>query len=166
MIVSASAFSDYWQRVHGRTRDMVAAIPADRLDWRPAAGELSCAEIARHIASTRRMNIVSATLGAGLYPGHDERFGATLDDLLHYLDATNAEISNRLAGMRDEELAEPRMSNQGGPYPAWNSLLAMIEHEVHHRSQLATYLSLMGVQPPALYGVHVEDLRLAGSAYA
>ncbi len=159
MIVSAAAFSEYWQRVHKRTRDTVATIPPDRLDWRPAPGELSCADIARHIASTRRMNIISATLGGGLYPGHDERLGATLDQLLHYLDATNAEISNRLAGMPDAEMTEPRMSNQGGPYPAWNILLAMIEHEVHHRSQLAVYLTLIGIQPPALYGLHVEDLR-------
>ncbi len=159
MIVSAAAFSEYWQRVHQRTRAMVATIPPDRLDWRPVVGELSCADIARHIASARRMNIVSATLGSGPYPGHDERFGATLDNLLHYLDATNAEISNRLAGLRDEDLAAPRLSNQSGPYPAWNILLAMIEHEVHHRSQLAVYLTLMGIQPPPLYGLHVEDLR-------
>ena len=36
MIVSAAAFSEYWQRVHKRTRDTVATIPPDRLDWRPA----------------------------------------------------------------------------------------------------------------------------------
>ena len=161
MLSSVSAFAEYWQRVHTRTREMVAAIPDDRLDWRPAQGEFTCAELARHIASARRMNIVSATLGEGLYPGHDERFGISRRDLLHYLDASHAEVSNRLAGLRDEDLAAPRLSNQSGPYPAWNILMAMVEHEVHHRGQLALYLTLLGVEPPALFGLHVEELRIS-----
>lgn len=159
MISSVSAFAEYWQRIHTRTREMVATIPPASLDWRPAEGEFSCAEIARHIASARRMNIVSATLGRGVYPGHDERFGTTLPDLLHYLDASHAEVSNRLAGMRDEDLNEARLSNTGGAYPAWNILLAMAEHEVHHRSQLAVYITLLGGEPAALFGLYVEDLH-------
>ncbi len=159
MIQSSAAFAEYWQRIHNRTREVVAAIPPDRLDWRPVEGEMSCADIVRHIASARRMNIVSATLGEGLYPGHDERFGATLPELLHYIDASHAEVSNRLAGLPDAELTEERQSNQSGPYPAWRILMAMVEHEVHHRSQLTTYLTLLGVAPPALYGLHVENLK-------
>lgn len=161
MISSVTAFAEYWQRIHTRTREMVAAIPEDRLDWRPTEGEFSVAELVRHIASTRRMNVVSATLGEGLYPGHDDRFGTSRRDLLHYLDASHAEVSNRLAGMRDDDLAEPRLSNQSGPYPAWNILMAMVEHEVHHRGQLAMYLTLLGIEAPALFGLHVEELRSA-----
>ena len=161
MLASVTAFAEYWQRIHTRTREMVAAIPEEGLDWRPADGEFSCAELVRHIASARRMNVVSATLGEGVYPGHDERFGVSRRDLLHYLDASHAEVSNRLAGMRDDDLTEPRMSNQGRPYPAWNILMAMIEHEVHHRGQLAMYLTLLGVEAPALFGLHVEELRIS-----
>ncbi|MCW5852532.1 MAG: DinB family protein [Anaerolineae bacterium] len=159
MISSVTAFAEYWQRIHTRTREMVAAIPEESLDWRPAEGEFTCAELVRHIASARRMNVVSATLGEGVYPGHDERFGISRRDLLHYLDASHAEVSNRLAGLRDDDLAEPRVSNQGQPYPAWNILLALVEHEVHHRAQLAMYLTLLGIEPPALFGLHVEKLR-------
>lgn len=159
MLKSVAEFADYWQRIHDRTREVALALPPDRLDWRPAPGEFSAAELVRHIASARRMNSVSATLGEGVYPGHDERFGVTLRDLTHYLDASHAEVANRLAGLPDDELTEERMSNQSGPYPAWRILMAMVEHEVHHRSQLCLYLTLMGVEPPALFGLHVEDLR-------
>ncbi len=158
LIASVNAFSDYWQRIHRRTRDVVAALPPDRLDWRPAPGEFSAGDLVRHIASTRRMNILSATLGQATYPGHDDRFGVTLRDLLHYLDASHAEVSNRLAGMPDEELTEPREGASGRSYPAWDILMSMVEHEVHHRSQLTMYLTLMGETPPPLYGLHVEDL--------
>jgi uncharacterized damage-inducible protein DinB len=47
----------------------------------------------------------------------------------------------------------------GATVPAWRILLnGLIEHEVHHRSQLCDYLSAAGVEPPALYGLHAEDL--------
>jgi uncharacterized damage-inducible protein DinB len=36
--------------------------------------------------------------------------------------------------------------------------MAMVEHEIHHRSQIAMYLSLMGVPPPHIYGLGVEDV--------
>jgi uncharacterized damage-inducible protein DinB len=159
LIKSVGEFSDYWKRIHDRTRAVAAALPVDGLAWRPAPDELSAAELVRHIASARRMNVISATLGQGAYPGHDERFGVTLADLLFYLDASHAEVSNRLAGLPDDELTEERMSNQSGPYPAWRILMAMVEHEVHHRSQLSLYLTLMGVPPPPLFDLYVENLR-------
>jgi uncharacterized damage-inducible protein DinB len=36
--------------------------------------------------------------------------------------------------------------------------MAMAEHDIHHRSQLAVYLSLMDVQTPHIFGLGVEDL--------
>jgi len=41
----------------------------------------------------------------------------------------------------------------------WRLLLAMVEHEVHHRSQLASYLTLMGVEAPDIFGLGVEDVE-------
>jgi uncharacterized damage-inducible protein DinB len=41
----------------------------------------------------------------------------------------------------------------------------MTEHEVHHRSQLASYLTWMGVEPPDIFGLGVEDVeRLTAQA--
>ncbi len=42
---------------------------------------------------------------------------------------------------------------------AWRLLLAMTEHEVHHRSQLASYLTWMGVEAPDIFGLGVEDVE-------
>ena len=44
-------------------------------------------------------------------------------------------------------------------------LMAMCEHEVHHRSQLASYLTLMGIDAPDIFGLGVEDVaRLTSEA--
>jgi uncharacterized damage-inducible protein DinB len=36
--------------------------------------------------------------------------------------------------------------------------MAMVEHEVHHRSQLDCYLAQAGVEPPQIYGWRMEDV--------
>jgi uncharacterized damage-inducible protein DinB len=36
--------------------------------------------------------------------------------------------------------------------------MLMAEHEIHHRSQIGSYLSLMGVEAPQLYGLHLEEV--------
>jgi uncharacterized damage-inducible protein DinB len=36
--------------------------------------------------------------------------------------------------------------------------MAMVEHEVHHRSQLDCYLAEAGVEPPQIYGWRMEDV--------
>ncbi len=36
--------------------------------------------------------------------------------------------------------------------------MAMIEHEVHHRSQLDSHLAAAGVEPPRIYGDGMEEV--------
>jgi len=36
--------------------------------------------------------------------------------------------------------------------------MSVIEHEVHHRSQLASYLEIMGAEPPQIFGLEVDDV--------
>ena len=42
----------------------------------------------------------------------------------------------------------------------------MIEHEAHHRGQMYTYLGILGVPVPSLYGLNEGQLKSlsAGSA--
>jgi uncharacterized damage-inducible protein DinB len=41
---------------------------------------------------------------------------------------------------------------------AWRFLMAMVEHEVHHRSQLDSWLALAGTEAPQLYGYRMEEV--------
>ena len=64
-----------------------------------------------------------------------------------------------LKDLPDAELNQPRPALEGdGQVKIWRWLLAMTEHEIHHRSQLAMCLLLLGVKPPHIYGLGVEDL--------
>jgi uncharacterized damage-inducible protein DinB len=57
------------------------------------------------------------------------------------------------------ESTRPALEPGARPVRAWRLLLAMVEHEVHHRSQLASYLTWMGLEAPDIFGLGVEDVE-------
>jgi uncharacterized damage-inducible protein DinB len=82
--------------------------------------------------------------------------GAGRDYLLQLLLRTSKKT---IAGLVDANLEAEVKTTRGALVPAWRILFnGLIEHEVHHRSQLCEYLSANGIEPPPLYGLHAEDL--------
>jgi uncharacterized damage-inducible protein DinB len=167
MITTVPAFVDYSDGVRRRTREFFGVIPADRVDWAPRVGEYSCGDIVRHVAATETMFVGAVVDGRWEYPGHERSVAPTLVAALARLDAGHAEATARLRGLADAELGETRPALEPGARPvrAWRLLLAMVEHEVHHRSQLASYLTWMGLEAPDIFGLGVEDVeRLTAAA--
>ena len=158
MISSVQAFINYFASVRRRTLTYVRTIPADQVDWSPKPGELTCGDLVRHVASAERMFTTVALGGAWHDGGHHADGARTLQDAIQHLEQTHSEATAALQKMSDADLDEPRPSLQGPPAKAWRWLMAMVEHEVHHRSQIATYLALMGVEPPQIYGLKIEDI--------
>jgi uncharacterized damage-inducible protein DinB len=161
MITSVSAFTDYFEGVRQRTRGFVGTVPADRIDWTPRAGEYTCGDIVRHLAACELMFVGAVADGVWRYPGHDREVAPTLPLALAHLDAGHARATAQLRGLADGALQETRPPLEPGARPvrAWRLLLAMTEHEVHHRSQLASYLTWMGVEAPDIFGLGVEDVE-------
>ena len=146
----------YVGRVHGRTYEAAECITDNLVEWRPREGEFSFAELVTHIANARLMNAGNIH-GEGLhYRGHRVKPGTTRADLLRLLLRSS---KKSIAQLADSDLERPVSSLTAPEIPAWNRVLGgLIEHEVHHRSQLCEYLRLAGIEPPALYGLHTEDL--------
>lgn len=158
MIQSVSAFIEYFDGVRRRTSNFIRALPADRIDWSPKEGEWTCGEIVRHLAAAEKMFIGVAVEGRWGYSGHDESLAGSLDEAVAHLEHCHSEAMAALRGLSDADLYQPRPTLNGPPAKAWRLLMAMVEHEVHHRSQLAVYLALMGVEPPQIYGLGIEDV--------
>ena len=99
----------------------------------PRPGEYSCGDIVRHVAAAEAMFVGAVVDGHWRHAGH----------------------------IRAVALQQTRPSLEPGARPVhtWRLLLAMVEHEVHHRSQLASYLTLMGVEAPDIFGLGVEDVE-------
>ena len=148
---------EYVERVQERTQEAAAAIPPDRLNWRPRPGELTAGELVLHIASSRLMNGRRAASDLFRYDGHALAAGTTLEAVLAALADSSREC---MALVRASDLSRDMVlasAPQGAK--AWRILLGgLMEHEIHHRSQLCEYLSALGVAPPPLFGLHFEDL--------
>ena len=45
-----------------------------------------------------------------------------------------------------------------GTLAGWRVLMMLVEHEVHHRSQIDTYAGLNGWAPPDIFGMSAEGI--------
>jgi uncharacterized damage-inducible protein DinB len=134
MLGSVGEFTRYFGGVRRRTWAAVDRVSPELLDWAPRPGEMTCGAIVRHVAGAERFFVTKV------------------------MDSVHRAQMGRLAGLPDEALRAPRRDLDGGTVKAGRFLMAMVEHEVHHRSQLDCYLAEAGVEPPQVYGWRMEDV--------
>ena len=158
MIQTIESFTNYFESIRRRTLNYLRVIPPDGLEWSPKPGEFTCGDILRHLMATENMFVRLAVEGSWKYEGHAAVEKNGLDEIIALLEISHVEAMTRLKQLPDEILYEPRPALKGPPVKVWRWLMAMVEHEIHHRSQLAVYLSLMGIKPPQIYGLGVEDI--------
>jgi uncharacterized damage-inducible protein DinB len=157
VIASVADFARYFEGVRRRTRAAVDRLTPALLDWRPRADEWTCGDIVRHLAGAERFfvtKVVEDRWTGDLDPGP----ALDLDTTRARLEAIHRVEMDRLARVPDARLQERLADLDGGTARAWRFLMAMVEHEVHHRSQLDAWLSAAGAQAPQLYGYRMEDV--------
>jgi uncharacterized damage-inducible protein DinB len=161
MITSIAEFLRYFDAVHRRALRDVGALPAEADGWTPPAGEgenaWSINQIVGHMASSR-LYFASAYRGEGwLFPGAPDT--RTRDRWLPALEESHAEFRRRLEDTPDEWLQRRiDLIDSEGSISGWRVLLMMVEHDVHHRSQLDTYAGLNGWDVPQIYGRRAEQI--------
>jgi uncharacterized damage-inducible protein DinB len=157
MIASVAAFARYFDGVRRRTLAAVDRVTPATAAYRPRPAEWTCAEIVRHIAGAERFfvtKVVEDRFTTDLDPGPATAWDVARADL----DAVHRVEMARLAALPDDRLHAKVADLDGGRVSAWRFLMAMVEHEVHHRGQLDAWLALAGTEPPQLYGYRMEDV--------
>ena len=157
MINSVGDFIRYFEGVRRRTCSVIERVSPALLDWRPRPGEFTCGDIVRHLAGAERFfvtKVLEDRWTMDLEPGPPLDHAATRA----HLDQVHRDEMARLAELPDGRLQTPLPDLDGGQVKTWRLLMAMVEHEIHHRSQLDSYLSEAGVEPPQLYGYRMEDV--------
>jgi uncharacterized damage-inducible protein DinB len=155
----------YFEGVRRRTVAAVDRVTPSLAAFKPRPDEWTCGEIVRHLAGAERFfvtKVVEDRFTTDLDLGPSEswpRTRARLDEVHH------AEMA-RLSALPDARLSEKVADLDGGRVSAWRFLMAMVEHEVHHRSQLDAWLALGGVEAPQLYGYRMEDVVVKVGARA
>jgi uncharacterized damage-inducible protein DinB len=140
------------QAEHKGTMAVYGKIPADRLDWRPAEGSLTLGQMARHVwrseEGTRRVALegdwsyYETRIPQGLLAILGEV--TRLDDELRQMDRVHEETIRAAEAFPLERWDEIRENTKFNfRWPAGVVLFRIIEHQIHHRAQVGTYLRIL-----------------------
>jgi uncharacterized damage-inducible protein DinB len=153
------------------TRRVMERVPSDRLDFQPHPKAMTLGQLALHVARIpgsfarlgRMEGLDAATADFKLdSPAGTEELKSTLE----------ASVADALAflGELDEERATGTWRLHHGerelmkiPRLALVRTL-MLNHWYHHRGQLVTYLRILGVAVPSVYGPSADENPFAEAA--
>ena len=151
-----STFLDYFGKLHQRTMRVVRCIPPDRVDWSFREGKFTLGDLARHIAAANRYIFAETLQGKpSRYAGCGKELAPTHDEIIAFSEKMHAESVDIISGI---DLSGKCKTPDGASMTTWKWLRAMTEHEIHHRGQIYTYLALLEVPTPPLYGLTSEQV--------
>ncbi len=174
MLNDPQEFLRYFDSIHRRTARDIAALPPPAEFWEPSVGEgenaWGIAQIVHHICESR-MYFARAYRNEGWIYDWPVPSTASQSNWVPALEESAAEFRRRLAGTPAEWLSRRiRLIDTDGTLSGWRVLMMLVEHEVHHRSQIDTYAGLQGWDVPQIYGRTREEIdelqeeQQAGSA--
>jgi uncharacterized damage-inducible protein DinB len=153
------------QNEHRTTRAVIEAIPTTHQNYRPDPNSKTAMELAWHIAAAEHRFYKGIAAGAfDFTPNHRPEHVNTGPHIAEwYADsfARNIESIAKLSGDQLLKVIDFRGVLQ---MPAVTYLNFALNHSVHHRGQLSTYLRAMGGKVPAIYG-ESYDSALAKAAH-
>lgn len=152
-------FFRYFENIRSRTLRVIGEIPPERIDWRPAPGAFSFADLIRHLGAMERWMFAENVAGRpSRYAGHGPDLADGYDDVFGYLQRMHREAMEIFSRLEPADLERPCTTPGGATMAVWKWLRAMIEHEVHHRGQIFLMLRLSGVPTTPLYGLTSEEV--------
>lgn len=157
MLTSIPEFVRYFEGVRRRTLAAVDRVTPGILDWAPRPGALDCGTIIRHLAGAERFFVVKVAEDRwtdALDPGPRLDLEASRE----LLAATHREQMPRLLALPDARLRDRVRDLEGREVRVWRLLMGMVEHEIHHRSQLNSRLSAAGIGAPQIFGYRMEEV--------
>ena len=164
-ITSAQSFLNYYESIRQRTRNVIGTIPHDKFDWTYQEGKFTVADLVRHIAAVERyMFAENFQFKPSRYPGHGKDLADGPENVLAFFDRMHQETVEIIGKIPSEELKKKCTVVSGAQITLWKWMRALTEHEIHHRGQIYTYLGMLGVAAPPLYGLTEPQVRAMSSA--
>ena len=136
------------------TQRVLAAVPADRLDYQPDPKAKTGLGLVRHITLEDEWLLTRVANGEFTPPPDDSDECGIMnptDAVTRYKDKVPAAL-DRVRAMSGEQLTKVLDLFGMMQAPGVNFLAMAVKHSVHHRGQLSTYLRPMGGTVPGIYG--------------
>ncbi len=167
MFTDIDGFLRYFRSVNRRAVRDVTALPPEADGWTPpladgseADGEMawSINKLIGHMCGSR-LYFASAYRGEGWIS--PEPPDVSRPELwAPALDASFEEFSRLVTQAGADGLTRQveMIDTPGAALSGWRVLLMMMEHDIHHRSQIDTYAGLNGWNPPDIYFRSAETI--------
>jgi uncharacterized damage-inducible protein DinB len=149
------------------TKTIIEAVPADQAGYQPDACAKSANELLRHIA-VADIFFLEATLNGVFNPSAvtipaDAGTPAAVAAWYEHSYARNFEALTKMSGEQLIKIVDFRGMFQ---QEAVLFLMFGLNHTIHHRGQLSTYLRPMGSKVPAIYGESYDSAQAKKAAQA
>ena len=147
------------------THDVIAALPADKMSYKPEENSRTAYEIAEHIVA--HIYDLDVILNNGQC---DEKLTYSFENpqqLAEELKALYGKATQSLETMTDEkwesEMVELLIEGQSFiTLPRMHMMWFFHNDIIHHRGQLTTYIRPMGGKNPAVYGYSYDTQNAGG----
>ena len=159
----AAGILPLFDQIVAGTKQHLAAIPDDRLNWKPHEKSYSVGELGSHLANIPTWTM--ATVGQDeldMTPEEGEEGYAppacnSSTEMVERLERNAAEAREAIAGTSDETFLTNWTLIAGGEEKFTAPKIAVLrtfilDHMIHHRAQLTVYLRLMDVPVKQTYG--------------
>lgn len=154
MIEELREYSEHLERFRAVTLQSLDLVHDRDLPWRPHPEMMTLGQQFLHIAQSEDLGV------RGIFHGEWDRERARLPKIIPGTDVLRSALTESRAQFRTalEGLDAHGLSRMVGHPPialsSW--LWSLLEHEVHHKAQIAMYLRLMGKTPP-FFAAPLED---------
>ena len=155
-----NTFLKYYAKIKGRTRRLFAHIPPDQIEWTFREGKFTIGDLIRHLACIERyMYAENVQLKPSLYQGCGTNYAQGHEAVVAFYNRMHEESVAVFSQLSSKDLLRKCPTPGGIQITTWKWLRAMVEHEIHHRAQIYTYLAILGVPTPPLYGLTAEEVE-------
>lgn len=152
---------------HRSTRAVIDAIPQANMEYRPDPHSKSAIELAWHIVATeQRLYGGVAAGGFDFSPIHRPESVKTPTQIGQWYEDSFTKNFDALTKLSGEQLAKIIDFRGMFQLPAVTFLNFVLNHSIHHRGQLSTYLRAMGGKVPAIYGESYDSAEAKKAAQA
>ena len=127
----------------------LANVPSGKEEWSPAHGTMTFMDIAHHIAESdewlfQKLNDPKLSKMAGRAGEAASIEHGCFQDLVARLRRLGEQRAELLSTLADSYLDSPMFDDRFGNVTVWWVIVrGNLDHEAHHRGQMAVYLKLM-----------------------
>lgn len=163
MFSDLDSFLRYFRSVNRRAVRDVTALPPAADGWTPTGGEgenaWSINKLIGHMCGSRLYFASAYRLEGWISPEPPDVSSAEL--WAPALDASFDRFCELVSEVGADGLSRqvPMIDTPDGSLTGWRVLMMMLEHDIHHRSQIDTYAGLNGWDPPDIYFRSAEKIE-------